>query len=153
MSSPSDLLPLVQICLEIMRSTSFSCLTSNFLFLPKTLLCSPRRHFHHTVVVYRFTIVPSHICGQLARIFETCCAQRGHIKVERAWGVKIGLKLKGAILSKSVSKLFFSRPFAVCSRASRSNNWRLGSCFVFVFIKCIAEKAAFLVITRLLLLP
>ena len=65
---------------------------------------------------------------------------RDHIKLDGEWGPKIGVKLCAAILSKLQCKLFFSRPFSVCSCTSRSDNWSLGNCFVFVFINCRAEK-------------
>ena len=39
--------------------------------------------------------------------------------------------------------MFFSRPFSVYWRTSRSNNRSLGNCFVFVFINCIPEKLLF----------
>ena len=50
------------------------------------------------------------------------CNHRDHIKLEGALGPKIGVELNAAILSKLGRKLFFSRPFSVCSRTLRSNN-------------------------------
>ena len=48
--------------------------------------------------------------------------RRDHIKLERACGHKTRVKLNGANFSKLWDKLFFSRPFSVLSRTSRSNN-------------------------------
>ena len=88
------------------------------------------------------------VCRYRSSLFRVQC-----VKQEGALGPKTGVKLNTAILSKLGGRLFFSRLFSVCSRNSRSNNWRIGNCFVFVFINFIVEKTALLVISRLLLLP
>ena len=74
-------------------------------------------------------------------------SHKDHIEPEGGMWTKNGEKLNGTILSKLGGKLFFSRPFPVCSRTSRSNNnWSLRNCFVFVFIICIAELLFWLLV-------
>ena len=93
-------------------------------------------------------------CHHFSRtLMEHSCglSHRNHIKLEGAWGPKIGVKLKSAILSKLQGDLFFSRPFSVCSRTLRSNSWSSGNFFVFVSYTEY-QKNAFLGISQLLLL-
>ena len=107
------------------------------------------------IQILDFLKTSAHMHFRRFYFYAFCCNHRDHIKLEGVREPKIGIKLNGAILIKfGGGQNVLLRTFSVCSRTSRSNNWCLGNCLVFVFASCIEGKTASLVISRpLLLLP